>query len=242
MFCSFTEQHSLDARYKTKFEINWHQISSLLQSSRITWAEGLKTGLVNFNSREEIKEWSKFSGQVDYSIFPFDHLDNEIQWVDLYPEWIDEDGKFEVPKCPILPMPNVRNKLKLNLVVVKVPCNDHVSSSRDVVRLQVQLAAAHVALHTEATYVLILDLCRPLPNLFPCDGLVGKRESAWLFEVDHLKLRKKLRLPVGSCELAVPMVERNCKCIYICVCVYTTRGLKHFPVLKEKAHFPACFG
>ena len=238
---SYHEHRSSEARYKTKFEINWPQILSLLQFSKINLAEGLKTGFVNFNSHDEIKGWKKISGQVDNHIFQLEPLHKGIQWSDLYPEWIDEDRKFEVPNCPLFPMPNVRNELKLKLVVVKVPCNDHLDSARDIIRLQVQLAAAHVASSTRATHVLLLDSCQPLPNLFTCDSLVMKQENAWLFEVDHAKIRKRLTLPIGSCELAVTMTE-SMTCKYLCIHnILVTRGFRYFPMLKERAYLCPSF-
>lgn len=206
---SFTESAHSKERYITQISINWSEVSSLLGSLKVNKVEGLKTGLVNFNKHEEIQEWKEFSGQTNSVLYPFEHVPEDVQWTDLYPEWIDEEELFEVPKCPHFPMPHVRHGISLDLVVVKVPCHHHASSSRDVARLQVELAAAHVASSTQAAHVLLLDSCQPLPNLFTCSDLVSKRDNAWLFKVDFAKLRKKLALPVGSCELAVPLESKS---------------------------------
>eukprot|EP00250_Pteridium_aquilinum_P008533 c18022_g1_i1 orf=1101-2972(-) len=204
---SFTESAQSKERYNTHISIKWSEVASLLGSVKANDAEGLKTGLVNFNKHEEVQEWKEFVGQKQSVLFPFEHVHEDLQWADLYPEWIDEEEENEVPKCPYLPLPFVKHGTRLDLVVVKLPC--HGSWSRDVARLQVELASAHVASSTQATHVLVLDSCRPLPNLLTCGDLVGKAANAWLFKVDLRKLRKKLSLPVGSCELAVPLEDKS---------------------------------
>ncbi|KAI5065845.1 hypothetical protein GOP47_0018469 [Adiantum capillus-veneris] len=202
---SFTESINSKERYNTQIPITWAEIASLLGSLKVNNAEELKVGLVNFNKREEVKEWEEFVGQRHSFLFPFEHMHEDVQWADLYPEWIDEEEQDGVPKCPYMPMPNVKQGTRLDLVVVKVPCRG--SWSRDVARLQVELAGAHVALYTDASHLLVLDSCTPLPNLFGCSNLVVKAANAWLFKMDLPMLKKKLALPVGSCELAVPLED-----------------------------------
>lgn len=231
---SFTESAHSKERYITHISINWLEVSSLLGSLKVNNVEGLKTGLVNFNKHEEIQEWKKFSGQINSVLYPFEHVPEDLQWTDLYPEWIDEEELFEVPKCPHFPMPYVRHGISLDLVVVKVPCHHHASSSRDVARLQVELAAAHVASSTQAAHVLLLDSCQPLPNLFTCSDLVSKRDNAWLFKVDFAKLRKKLALPVGSCELAVPLESKSHRSIR------QTGSREAYATILHSAQFYVC--
>ncbi|KAH7442002.1 hypothetical protein KP509_03G066300 [Ceratopteris richardii] len=205
--CSFIENVRSKERYYTHFSINWAEVASLLGSLKVQRDGRLKIGLVNFNKREEIQEWEEFLGGRGSFLFPFKHIREDIQWTDLYPEWIDEEETYEVPKCPHVPMPYVKRGMKLDLVVVRVPCQG--SWSRDVVRLHVELAGAHVASHTDATHMLVFDSCRPRPNLLNCANLVAKESNAWLFKVDLPALRKKLALPVGSCELAVPLEDET---------------------------------
>lgn len=203
---SFTESARSKERYYAQFSINWSEISSLLGSVSANRAGGLKLGLVNIDQPSEIQEWQAFAGENKVRQFGLEHVPERLQWTDLFPEWIDEEQVFEVPKCPYFPMPFVRKGTKLDLVVAKLPCSHH--WSRDVVRLQVQLAAGVVASSTETAHVLVLSTCRPLPNLFTCGELLAERPNAWLFKVDLVKLRKKLALPVGSCELAVPLERK----------------------------------
>nr|CAD1838876.1 unnamed protein product [Ananas comosus var. bracteatus] len=56
-----------------------------------------------------------------------------------------------------------------------------------------------------SVHVLVVTDCFPIPNLFPCKYLVRREGNAWLYKPDLSTLREKLRLPVGSCELAVPL-------------------------------------
>jgi len=53
--------------------------------------------------------------------------------------------------------------------------------------------------------VLFVTDCFPIPNLFSCKNLVKREGNAWLYKPDVKALQEKLRLPVGSCELAVPL-------------------------------------
>ncbi|KAI5430150.1 hypothetical protein KIW84_034649 [Lathyrus oleraceus] len=55
-------------------------------------------------------------------------------------------------------------------------------------------------------YVLFITDCFPIPNLFACKELVGREGNVWLYRPN---LREKVQLPVGSCELALPMRGRE---------------------------------
>jgi hypothetical protein len=191
--------------------MNWPQVRSILDSLKIDGAQSLKIGLLNFNSHDEIREWVELTGQEDYTVFLFEHVHESVRWEDLYPEWIDEEEVYEIPKCPFLPMPHiVRHGILLDLIVVKIPSSSsNMLWSRDVARLHVQLSAAHVATSSQAKHVLAIDSYRPLPNLFRCAEIKSKGENAWLFELDLEILRKRLSLPFGSCELSVPSESKG---------------------------------
>ncbi|KAI5422820.1 UDP-glucuronate:xylan alpha-glucuronosyltransferase 1 [Lathyrus oleraceus] len=45
-----------------------------------------------------------------------------------------------------------------------------------------------------------------IPHLFACKELVGREGNVWLYRPNS---REKVRLPVGSCELALPMRGRE---------------------------------
>jgi hypothetical protein len=42
-------------------------------------------------------------------------------------------------------------------------------------------------------------------DLFRCDEAVGREGDWWMYRVDVERLEEKLRLPVGSCNLALPL-------------------------------------
>ncbi|KAL2631304.1 hypothetical protein R1flu_015990 [Riccia fluitans] len=166
----------------------------------------LKIGLVNVG-REEQGKWKLFT-QVwgKLYLFPFRSVTSlGLTWNDLYPEWIDEEEISEIPKCPHLPLPSVSRGISLDVVITKVPgaCSSK-ESRRDIRRLQLMLAGATVASQTQTILVMIVSKCRPPVNLFTCDELLEVKDDVWLYQVDSRKLRKRLAVPVGSCELALP--------------------------------------
>nr|CAD1838814.1 unnamed protein product [Ananas comosus var. bracteatus] len=132
-----------------------------------------------------------------------------VTWAKLYPEWIDEEEETKIPACPSLPEPEFRSGSQFDLIAVKLPCSKPGSWSRDVARLHLQLSAAKVAVassrSTSPVHVLVVTDCFPIPNLFSCKYLARREGNAWLYKPDLSSLREKLRLPVGSCELAVPL-------------------------------------
>ena len=73
--------------------------------------------------------------------------------------------------------------------------------------LQMLLGAANVAVQTGngSIYVLVLSECRPIVNLFTCVELLEHRDQGWLFKVDIEKMKKRISVPVGSCQLSAPL-------------------------------------
>ncbi|KAG5245027.1 UDP-glucuronate:xylan alpha-glucuronosyltransferase [Salix suchowensis] len=122
-----------------------------------------------------------------------------MTWDSLYPEWIDEEQEKEVPVCPSLPKPETLRK-RLDLIAVKLPCRNEVNWSRDVARLHLQLAAASLAASAKAI---------SHTELFTCKELVVREGNVWLYKPDVNVLRDKLQLPVGSCELSLPLQDRE---------------------------------
>jgi len=107
-------------------------------------------------------------------------------------------------------VPNLFTGLKFDIIAVKLPCNRTKDNwSRDVARLHLQLSAAKLAVASERkntpVHVMFVTNCFPTPNLFGCKHMVKREENVWLYEADVRTLKDKLRLPVGSCELAVPL-------------------------------------
>ncbi|WVY93130.1 hypothetical protein V8G54_032218 [Vigna mungo] len=96
----------------------------------------VKVGVVNIDARDE--ELLSLESEMESVFVDFDHVDGNLKWEEIFPEWIDENGK-----CPNIPMPKLENFEDLNAVVAKVPCG-----VRDVFRLQVNLVVANLAVRS----------------------------------------------------------------------------------------------
>lgn len=192
-------------------DVDWGQVSSTLEDIDCAGDGNLRIGLLNFNL-SEVRSWQQtLPPHAELSSVHLDHADTNLTWELLYPEWIDEEEESGVaPACPSLPQPRVkRGSESFHLVAVKLPCDRSGRWSRDVARLHLQLAAAKLAAASAALRVLVLTDCLPLPNLFTCRDLVRHEGSLWLYKPDPATLEEKLRLPVGSCELAIPYEEKG---------------------------------
>ncbi|XP_020888704.1 UDP-glucuronate:xylan alpha-glucuronosyltransferase 1 isoform X3 [Arabidopsis lyrata subsp. lyrata] len=197
-----------DPRYVSDLDINWDDVTKTLESIE----EGRTIGVLNFDSNE-IQRWREVSKSNDNKdeenvvVLNLDYADKNVTWDALYPEWIDEEQETEVPVCPNLPKIKVPTR-RLDLIVVKLPCRKEGNWSRDVGRLHLQLAAATVAASAKGLFrghVLFVSRCFPIPNLFRCTDLVSRRGDVWLYKPNLDTLRDKLQLPVGSCELSLPL-------------------------------------
>lgn len=201
---------ALDQRYISHVDVNWDHISEVIE--KLTdQNEYQGIALLNFNG-SEIEQWSQFIPEIEHVILNLDHASNNITWESLYPEWIDEEEEFEVPTCPKVPKLQVPGKPRLDLIAVKLPCNKSGDWSRDVARLHLQLSAARLAATARGYHpvrVLLVTDCFPTPNLFTCKELVVREGDVWLYEPNLNMLREKLQLPVGSCELAVPLKAKE---------------------------------
>lgn len=199
-----------DLRYVSSLDINWDQISDALE--KLTDKNTYKgIGLLNFNN-SEIEQWNELIPDAEHVVLHLDHVSHNTTWESLYPEWIDEEEDFDIPTCPYVPKIQVPGKPRLDLVAVKLPCDKSGRWSRDVARLHLQLEAARLAASAKGYHpvrVLFVTECFPIPNLFTCKDLVMREGDAWLYEPDRNKLRDKVQLPVGSCELAVPLKAKG---------------------------------
>ncbi|CAK9162533.1 unnamed protein product [Ilex paraguariensis] len=194
-----------DPRYISPFDINWEEISKVMEKmSGMSEIQGV--GLLNFN-KSEINYWKEFIPFANHTVLYLDHVERNMTWDTLYPEWIDEEQEDEVPSCPSLPKLEVPRR-RLDLIAVKLPCRNEGNWSRDVARLHLQLAAGGLAASAKGNYpihLLFVTKCFPIPNLFTCKAMVAREDSIWLYKPNLNLLREKLQLPVGSCELALPL-------------------------------------
>lgn len=173
----------------------------------------LKLALLNFNITE-VNYWQQLLPRAESSVVRLDYAKSNLTWEDLYPEWIDEEEESEVPVCPSLPEPVYPIGLQFDLIAVKLPCNRTAKNwSRDIARFHLQLAAAKLAAASGEGYykahVLFVTDCFPIPNLFLCKNLVAREGDTWLYRPDLSILREKLELPIGSCQLALPLKAKG---------------------------------
>ncbi|KAL7176242.1 hypothetical protein ACSBR2_029734 [Camellia fascicularis] len=201
---------AVDKRYISNLDVNWDHITEVIEKlTNINEYQGI--GLLNFNG-SETDQWNQLIPDAEHVVLQLDHVSNNITWESLFPEWIDEEEEFEVPSCPTLPKLQVTVKPRIDLIAVKLPCNKSGKWSRDVARLHLQLAAAKLAAAAKGYYpvhVILVTDCFPIPNLFTCKELVVREGNVWLYEPNLNLLREKLQLPVGSCELAVPLLAKE---------------------------------
>ncbi|XP_078434688.1 plant glycogenin-like starch initiation protein 2 [Wolffia australiana] len=208
---SLTLRRSVDPRYISNLEVDWLSTAKIIRESG-GLKNNLRVGLMNFN-HGEINVWRNLLPGSEFVGIELNPVSAKIRWEDLYPEWIDEDEEFEVPKCPSLPEPAAVPGAPLDLIAVKLPCDRSGPWTRDVARLHLQLAAAKLATWAASSLealqgplVLFLTDCFPIPNLFKCRDLVARDGgSLWLYRPALRPLRESLNLPVGSCTLSLPL-------------------------------------
>jgi xylan alpha-glucuronosyltransferase len=196
----------------SRWDIQWESIASVLSTFSSNGTGIGIVGLLNFNS-SEVALWTSTLPAADVRAVRLAPAADAVTWEALYPNWINEESNRS--SCPSLPDPDASHHHNYDLVAVKLPCRRQ-SWSRDVRRLHLQLSAAKLTLHgtsSRSGMVLILSesRCLPLPNLFPCKHLLARRGHAWLYRPDATYLRRRLNLPVGACQLAVPFLRPSPK-------------------------------
>ncbi|XP_058089387.1 UDP-glucuronate:xylan alpha-glucuronosyltransferase 2 isoform X2 [Magnolia sinica] len=163
-------------------------------------------GLVNMGDDYEIGGWDGVKKAV---VVRFDRVSDLFKWKDLFPEWIDEEEDNDGPSCPEIPMPDFTMYEDMDVVVAQLPCRyPEEGWRRDVLRLQIHLIAANLAVKKggrERMKVVFSSSCRPMVEIFRCDDLVKWDSDWWLYEPDIERLEQKLSMPVGSCKLALPL-------------------------------------
>ncbi|KZV43109.1 UDP-glucuronate:xylan alpha-glucuronosyltransferase 3-like [Dorcoceras hygrometricum] len=212
---SFTRSHGLvdnfgmNLNYASHLDIEWDEVSVVLE--KLTDRNEYKgIGLLNFNEKEATR-WKQLFPDSEHVTLFLDSVPLNITWETLYPEWLDEEEEFEVPICPTLPKSSFSGKPRLNLIIVKLPCDKSKNWSRSVARFHLQLEAARLVASTKGLYpvhILLITECFPTPNLFTCKELVVHEGNAWLYKPDPNQMREKLHLSVGSCELSVPLKSK----------------------------------
>ncbi|XP_060199457.1 UDP-glucuronate:xylan alpha-glucuronosyltransferase 2 isoform X1 [Lycium barbarum] len=179
---------------------------------------GMKIGMVNMEG-EDVSEW-KVHGQIIK--VNFEKVSDLLEWKDLFPEWIDEEEEMDGNECPEIPMPDFNNYSYMDIIVVKLPCNyPEEGWGKDVYRLQVNLVAANLVvkrgkrdLKNGKMKLIFLSKCRPMVDMFRCEELKKKEGDWWYYKTDMEKLAQKVSLPIGSCNLALPLWGKEINEVY----------------------------
>ncbi|KAK9137263.1 hypothetical protein Sjap_007857 [Stephania japonica] len=187
----------------------------------------INVGLVNTHYKkleDDIYEWEGFG---ETSVVNFEGVQKERRWEDFFPEWIDEEERWNKPACPNIPMPRHEDYGEFDVVVARFPCTSHVNKVghqregiRDVFLLQVNLVVANLVVkngrkssnyddhHDDVkdVYVVFLGSCGPMWEFFRCDDILFKHEEGehfWIYKPDSKRLKQKVSMPVGTCQIAV---------------------------------------
>ncbi|KAK3200275.1 hypothetical protein Dsin_023690 [Dipteronia sinensis] len=188
----------------------------------------IKVGFVNIDDYDDDlvhKIHDTVTSSVETVRVHFDHVDENLKWEDFFPEWIDEDNKWGPPNCPEIPMPSMTKRYEnLDVIVARVPCGDNQTSAfgssgggggekkgiRDLFRLQVNLVVAKLAVESgwvlpnvdRTVHVVFIGSCGPMVEMFRCDDLVQHVGDYWVYKPDMRRLKQKVLMPVGSCQIA----------------------------------------
>ncbi|KAK4491969.1 hypothetical protein RD792_002753 [Penstemon davidsonii] len=185
----------------------------------------MKIGLVNMNN-EDVIDWRKTYGHfIIPTAISFEKVSELVKWKDLFPTWIDEEGEFDGPSCPEIPMLSDNNNEihghDMDMIVAKLPCKfGEEGWNRDVFRLQVHLVAANLAVKrgkrdsTGRLKVVFVSKWMPMVELFRCDELVTREGEWWYYRPEIERLEHKVSFPVGSCNLAMPLWDKGIKEAY----------------------------
>ncbi|KAF9606414.1 hypothetical protein IFM89_025103 [Coptis chinensis] len=168
----------------------------------------IKIGLVNTHVEEENK-WKELG---ETTVVHFDRVPKDRRWEEYFTDWVEEDEKWATPKCPDIPMPSYKSYGEFNVVVVKMPCGNVIQRKgiRDVFRLQVNLVAANLAVQSvkingtdQNLFVVFIGTCGPMWEIFRCDDLLRHEGDFWIYKPELRRLKQKVLMPVGACQLAV---------------------------------------
>jgi len=175
----------------------------------------IKIGLVNINPRSIGEQIDVNRSRVDIVPIHFDRVGENLKWSDFFPEWIDEEGKPDEPKCPNMPMPSLANYKDLDVVMAMVPCEEgsmEEKGIRDLFRLQVNLVVANLVVENKwkekwesngkDMYIVFVGSCGPMVEIFRCDDLLIHQGEYWVYKPDLKRLKQKTLMPVGSCQIS----------------------------------------
>ncbi|CAN6857793.1 unnamed protein product [Brassica oleracea] len=175
-------------------------------------AKKLRVGFLNIEEQERESFEANGPSILENIHVSLDPLPESLTWNSLFPEWIDEENS----QCPEIPLPKPEgSNADVDVIVAKVPCSGWSENKglRDVFRLQVNLAAANLAVKSgltkvdSAVYVVFVGSCGPMHEIFKCDERVRRVDDYWVYKPNLPRLKQKLLMPVGSCHVASPFAQ-----------------------------------
>ncbi|KAI3688994.1 hypothetical protein L2E82_46941 [Cichorium intybus] len=168
----------------------------------------MRMGIVNMEG-EDLSDWNVLGKTIPVT---FEKVSDLFEWKDLFPEWIDEEEEMHETLCPEIPMPDYKKYGYMDMIVVKIPCKYPAEGwARDVYRLQLHLIAANLAVRrgrrswNRKPKVVVFSKCRPMVEIFRCDDLLVHDGDWWYYQPNIKRLEQKVYLPVGTCNLALPL-------------------------------------
>ncbi|XP_059435589.1 putative UDP-glucuronate:xylan alpha-glucuronosyltransferase 4 [Corylus avellana] len=186
-------------------------------------ARNVNVGLVNVDDTTETTAYELLGLTVSKTKtvnVGFDRVSEDLKWEDFFPEWIDEDEKWGPPKCPEIPMPaRAADYGDLDVIIARVPCGGagekEKEGIRDVFRLQVNLVVANLVVRSgwvtpdvhRTVYVVFVGSCGPMVEIFRCDDLVMHQGDYWVYKPELRRLKQKVLMPFGTCQLAPSYAE-----------------------------------
>lgn len=175
-------------------------------------AKKLRIGFLNIEEQERESFEANGPSILENVHVSLDPLPENLTWNSLFMEWIDEENS----QCPEIPLPKPEgSNADVDVIVAKVPCSGWSENEglRDVFRLQVNLAAANLAVKSgltkvdSAVYVVFVGSCGPMHGIFKCDERVRRVDDYWVYKPNLPRLKQKLLMPVGSCHVASPFAQ-----------------------------------
>ncbi|XP_057502349.1 putative UDP-glucuronate:xylan alpha-glucuronosyltransferase 4 [Actinidia eriantha] len=190
----------------------WHNVLR-----KETQGKKLKIGLVNMDEIGKNDEISRLGETV---VVRFDRVDKNRQWSDFFPKWIDEEERQGPTTCPKIPMPEFEDYQRLDVVVARVPCGRGAEREgiKDVFRLQLNLVVANLLVRSgcsdhnydgldRTVYAVFIGSCGPMREIFRCDDLLfHEDDDIFVYRPNLRKLKQKVLMPVGTCQIA-PLSE-----------------------------------
>lgn len=205
---------TIEIRYSLSVPVNRNPRWLRLIKNYLPDQKKIRVGLLNIAENERESYEATGPSILETVHVSIDPLPKNLTWKSLFPVWIDEDHTWQTPMCPEVPLPRI--DADVDVVVVKVPCDGFSENRglRDVFRLQVNLAAANLAVESgrrrgvdRTVYVVFVGSCGPMHEIFRCDERVRRVGEYWVYRPDLWRLKQKLLMPLGSCQIAPPVAQ-----------------------------------